>query len=141
MPCPSGESCAFDGTCTQRNCDIVLCDVGFWCNDGVCYDECEGVICPLGQTCVLGECIDPPPPVLDAGTTSDGGPTAADSGPAIDAGGAADAGAADAGVGPPPPDEGGCGCRTVDRRSNAGALALFFLLGLALVWRRRKART
>jgi MYXO-CTERM domain-containing protein len=138
LPCGPGESCGADGTCRPNGCDIVRCDPGYYCLDGACYDGCEGVSCPTGQRCELQACVDIPPVVVpDAGPMEvdasvpppeDAGPMEMDAGPER----------RDAGLIPPPPGDGGCGCRVAPR----GGLppwgwAVLAAVGIAIVRRRR----
>ncbi len=138
--CEADEVCQADGSCLQLGCDIVTCDPGFYCEAGTCLDACAGAVCPNGQRCQMGSCYDIPaapdggPPVL-----TDAGPvvgTDAGVGPGADGG---NGGENDAGRVTGPPRRGaGCACRASGSETSPKWLLGLGVLGLALVWRRRR---
>ncbi|MAQ16427.1 MAG: hypothetical protein CMN30_16750 [Sandaracinus sp.] len=130
--CAIGSTCQADGSCLATECVGVDCAAGEVCRGGTCVDACDGAVCPSGQICEAGACIDEPPGTLPdsgAGSGTDGGGAGG-----VDGGstGGVDGGDGTGGDGD---DEGGCGCRSAGRGAgDAGWL----LLGLALVWRRKR---
>ncbi len=137
--CPRAQTCV-SGQCVPDLCASVVCPAGQVCSDGTCIDACTGVTCPDGQICQNGGCVADPCFGVDcpAGKVCQNG-TCVAGGTPVDAGGSGfDGGAAQHDAGSTGATmAGGCGCRASGGRSNAG-LGLMALLGLAIVWRRRR---
>jgi MYXO-CTERM domain-containing protein len=113
------------------SCAAATCGDGF-VQDGV--EECDDGNDMAGDGCAPGCTLDMPPEV-------DGGVPDAGSDAGVDRdGGAVDGSVATPDGGTTVSSDGGCGCVTVGGSTGGanGALALTLLLGLGLVWRRRR---
>jgi MYXO-CTERM domain-containing protein len=144
--CDAAEYCDLaedPPVCKASACGSDACPQGGCCDptDGSCGAcPCEGVVCPDGQECVDDQCTDGSG---GAGGSGGGGGTGGAGG---SGGGAPQTGGGGSGAAPVEPGVwglatggGGCSCRT-DASEKPRAAWSLSLLGLALAWRRRRAK-
>jgi len=112
------------------SCEMASCGDGF-VQDGV--EECDDGNDVAADGCAPGCTLDTP--AMDGGVPDAGSDAAVD----MD-GGMADSAVPGVDAGTRPRSDGGCGCVSAGSSSGGakGALALSLLLGLGLVWRRRR---
>jgi hypothetical protein len=131
--CGEGARCV-DGVCEPDPCASVQCASGIRCIDGKCDTDCEGKFCGKGRVCEKGACIDDPCVSVKCTGPGERCEQGQCISPSTFAGKRVDLLAAGGG---------GLACRVGDERQTdetlAGLLPLT-LLGLLVLWRRRRAR-